>query len=73
MPVEADATALHVYNMPKKGINLFVEKSEISENEAVKTTNMFWRDGLQKRRGYSKFETDQIISSKTVYGSSIHF
>lgn len=68
MPVEADATALHVYNMPKKGINLFVEKSEINEDEAVKTTNMFWRDGLQKRRGYSKFETDQVISSKTVTG-----
>jgi len=64
MPVEADATDLHTYKMPKKGVNLYVEKSEINEEEAVKTTNMFWRDGMQKRKGYAKFETDQVQSSK---------
>jgi hypothetical protein len=68
MPVEADATDLHVYKMPKKGVNLYVEKTEISSEEAVKTTNMFWRDGLQKRKGYSKFETDEIATSKKVTG-----
>ena len=70
MPVEADATDLHTYKMPKKGVNLYVEKSEINEEEAVKTTNMFWRDGMQKRRGYAKFETDQVQSSKKV--TSVH-
>ena len=70
MPVEADATDLHTYKMPKKGVNLYVEKSEINEEEAVKTTNMFWRDGMQKRRCYAKFETDQVQSSKKV--TSVH-
>ena len=68
MPVEADATSLHVYKMPKNGINLYVEKSEVTEDEAVKTENMFWRDGIQKRRGYAKFETDEVVSSKRVTG-----
>ena len=70
MPVEADATAIHVYKMPKKGVNLYVEKSEINEEEAVKTTNMFWRDGVQKRRGYAKFEATEVAASKKV--TSIH-
>ena len=70
MPVEADATDLHTYKMPKKGVNLYVEKSEINEEEAVKTTNMFWRDGMQKRKGYAKFETDQVFTSKKV--TAIH-
>jgi len=66
MPVEADATSLHSYKMAKDGVNLHIEKSDITEKEAVKTTNMFWRDGMQKRKGYAKFETDQIESSKKV-------
>ena len=68
MPVEADATDLHVYKMPKKGVNLYVEKSEISEEEAVKTENLFWRDGMQKRKGFAKFETDQVSTGKKVTG-----
>ena len=66
MPVEADATAIHSFLLPKEGVNLYVEKSEISNVEAVKTENMFWRDGMQKRAGYAKFETDEVFADKKV-------
>ncbi len=66
MPVEADATDIHSFKMAKGGVNLHVEKSDLTEIEAVKTTNMFWRDGIQKRRGYAKFETDQVETSKKI-------
>mgnify|MGYP003639165620 FL=1 len=68
MPVEAEATALHSYKMPTKGVNLYVEKSAIAEEEAVKTTNMIWRDGMQKRGGYAKFNANQVLTGKKVTG-----
>ena len=68
MPLEGDAQALVMYKVARKGINLRVMRQDLGEEEALKTVNLFWRDGVQKRRGYQKLDDDEVSGANPING-----
>src|SRR3990167_7954242 len=51
-----------------KGIDLSVNSLYIKDGEAQETQNLFYRNGLNKRPGYSKYSTNAVAASKEIVG-----
>ena len=68
MPLEGDAQGLVAYPMAKRGINLKVMRQGLGAEEAFKTVNLFWRDGIEKRGGYQKLDNDKVSGDNSVNG-----
>jgi len=68
MPLEGDAQGLVSYALAKRGINLRVRKQSILPDEAVKTINIIWKDGMEKRAGYQKLSEDEVNGNNPING-----
>jgi len=68
MPLEGDAQGLVAYPMAKKGINLRVMRQALGPEEALRTSNLFWRDGIEKRTGYQKLDNDKVSGDNPING-----
>ena len=68
MPDKDLDSLVYKYPMPSMGVNLYKNPTELNKEEAIFTQNMIWRNGLVKRGGSAKFETDEVQSSKAVTG-----
>jgi len=68
MPLEGDAQGLVSYPLAKKGINLRVMRQALGPEEAFKTINLFWRDGIEKRGGYQKVDDSKVSGDNSVNG-----
>ena len=68
MPLEGDAQGIVLYKMAKKGINLRVMRQDVGEEEALKTGNLIWRDGMEKRTGFAKLDDDEVSGSNPITG-----
>ena len=68
MPQRDTDTEIFEYPLPKKGVNLYINPLELDPEEAVMTKNCFWRNGLVKRPGMTKFETDEVQANKKISG-----
>jgi len=56
--------------IPKRGVNLYQNLPDLHPEEALSTQNLVVRGALRKRGGSSKFETDQVQTSKSIVGLS---
>ena len=63
-----DATVIHNYPVPRRGINLYGNIITMSSEEALQTQNCFVRAGLKGRFGQTKFETDEVVADKKILG-----
>lgn len=68
MPERDTHTAVHEYPMARRGINLYTNIVELLPDEALTTQNMIFRNGMKKRGGGAKFETDEVQASKKITG-----
>lgn len=68
MPLEGDAQGLVAYPLAKKGVNLRTMRQDLTEEEAFKTINVFWRDGIEKRGGYQKLDDDKVSGDNSITG-----
>ncbi len=60
MGVKAKETIIHEYPLAKRGINLYKNRVELHPEECILAQNVIWRNGIVKRGGYTKFETDEV-------------
>jgi hypothetical protein len=64
-----DETSIVDYPLPKRGVNLYINPVELHPEEAVKTQNLYWRNGLVKKPGSTQFDTDdEVQADKKISG-----
>ncbi len=68
MPVEGNATFYPSYQMAKKGINLHISAVEVTPLECIQSKNLYWRDGIIKRRGFNKVSNDEVSAGDKITG-----
>ena len=68
MPIKDKDTLVHNYPLATRGINYHTNIVELHPEEAILTQNCIWKNGILKRGGSSKFETDEVASGKKVVG-----
>ncbi len=60
MPIRELDTELPKYAMPRKGIALNKNITELSPEECIQTQNMIWRNGIVTRGGMGLFESTEL-------------
>ena len=68
MPIKDKDTLVHEYPLATRGINYHTNIVQLHPEEALLTQNCTWKNGIVKRGGSSKFETDEVAASKKILG-----
>ena len=68
MPIRDKDTLVHEYPLASRGINYHTNIVDLHEEEALLTQNCVWKNGMVKRGGSSKFETDEVAAGKKITG-----
>jgi hypothetical protein len=61
-------TTVVEFPLPRRGVNLYINPVELHPEEAVKTQNCYYRNGLVKKPGSTQFETDEVQADKKISG-----
>lgn len=65
---KANQTQTYTYPIPRKGVNLFTNILELNPEECILAQNVVVKNGIVKRGGSTKFETDEVSASKAIVG-----
>ena len=68
MPLTDSNARVVEYPMSRKGVNIHKNIASLDVEECLASQNMFWRNGMVKRLGYAKFETDEVSTGKAITG-----
>lgn len=68
MPERGTHTTIVEYSMAKRGVNLYGNIVDMHPEEAIFTQNCIWKNGMMKRGGSTKFETDEVSTGKKIAG-----
>lgn len=56
------------YPLAKKGVNTYTNVVELAPDEAIYLQNLIYKNGLVKRGGQTKFETDEVSAGSAITG-----
>lgn len=68
MPITDANTNVFTYPMSKRGVNLYKNVVDLHPEEAIFTQNCVWTNGMVKRGGSTKYETDEVSTGKKIIG-----
>jgi hypothetical protein len=68
MPQRDTHTLVHEYPLARRGINLYTNIVELLPDEALTCQNLTFKNGMKKRGGGAKFETDEVQAGKKITG-----
>lgn len=68
MPERDTHSRVHEYPLAKRGLNLHGNIVEMLPDEAFTTQNLIYKNGMKKRGGGAKFETDEVDAGKKITG-----
>ena len=68
MPERDLHTMIHEYPLARRGLNVYSNIVELLPDEALVTQNLIFRNGMKKRGGGAKFETDEVQAGKKITG-----
>lgn len=68
MSTKTKEAVVATYPMPRLGVNLRKNVVALNPEEALKTQNLIWADGLAKRGGQSLITSTEVVASKPVKG-----
>ena len=68
MPQRDTHTIVHEYPLARRGINLYSNIVELQPDEALTCQNLVFKNGIKKRGGGAKFETDEVQAGKKITG-----
>lgn len=68
MALEGDSSGILLYKPASKGVNLRVMRQDLQPTEALKTSNLIWKDGMEKRPGYLEVDDATVSGSNPITG-----
>jgi len=68
MPLKDLDSKVVEYPLAKRGVNFYSNIVEIHPEEALLTQNLVYGNGMVKRAGQAKFESDEVSASKRITG-----
>ena len=68
MPIVEAHTSVVEYPLARLGVNLHKNIVKLNAEEALTAQNCIWRNGIVKRGGSAKFETDEVATGKKITG-----
>lgn len=68
MPIPEFSTNVAEYPIPIMGVNFYANIVTLDPREAIYLKNLIWRNGLIKRPGSAKFETDEVLTGNKIVG-----